>query len=542
MQKILIAAFVLFFVSAAICAEKPVSITTTPVHLSLFKNGLGFLTREGELPKGDSTILIEGLPEAIHGTFWVTASSANVTNVTAFLRDKEEQATASSLSEIIRANVGQTVEVQIGDKDLLRGKIAAIPEPDVRATDTARTPYNSYNSPKQPAASIFLLETSDGTVALNLSDVRRVRVPDGSMQTLFWKKIQEAALQMQVRDAANQPHIRTHYLTRGITWAPSSEIDISDPQKARLSAKAEILNELEDINGISIYFITGFPNLQFSDVTDPMALRGDLAGFLSSLRQRGNYRGRSDVVMQQATLSNLALSSEEALPGYSVTAPEGETREELFFYEQKAVTLKKGERGYFLLYTLEVPYEHVYEWKIPDTLNTESSSYLQQNTTPSQEVVWHSLRLSNTGANPWTTAPATIVQQGQILGQDVMYYTSPGGKTLVKVTQAPDIHAEQAEYEIDRQSVATKLYGYGYDLVTVKGLLKATNFKNKDVTLTITKELSGEVIKSIPQAHVEQTALGLKKANPQNVLTWELPVAPRGKTEIEYQYKVYVRE
>jgi hypothetical protein len=34
---------------------------------------------------------------------------------------------------------------------------------------------------------------------------------------------------------------------------------------------------------------------------------------------------------------------------------------------------------------------------------------------------------------------------------------------------------------------------------------------------------------------------GLKSVNPKVVLTWELPIKPRDKVEIEYSYKVYIR-
>src|SRR5207244_2793900 len=67
------------------------------------------------------------------------------------------------------------------------------------------------------------------------------------------------------------------------------------------------------------------------------------------------------------------------------------------------------------------------------------------------EEVWHSVRLQNTGKVPWTTAPALTMQGGQVLGQDLIRYTSPGGKTTVKITQAVDIKAERAEFEVERK-------------------------------------------------------------------------------------------
>jgi hypothetical protein len=68
------------------------------------------------------------------------------------------------------------------------------------------------------------------------------------------------------------------------------------------------------------------------------------------------------------------------------------------------------------------------------------------------------------------------------------------------------------------------------------------NFKDADVTLSITKDLSGEVITASPGAKAAQLAKGIRRANPHTQLSWELPIKARGKSEVEYTYKVYVRE
>jgi len=143
---------------------------------------------------------------------------------------------------------------------------------------------------------------------------------------------------------------------------------------------------------------------------------------------------------------------------------------------------------------------------------------------------------------PWTTAPAMTMQGGQVLGQDLIYYTSPGGKATVKITQAADIKAERAEFEVERRRNAATFYGNSYDLVTIRGQLKIANFKNKDLTLAITKDLSGEVVKTSPEAKVDQVVKGLRKVNPHSLLYWEIPIKAREKGEVEYTYKVYVRD
>lgn len=67
------------------------------------------------------------------------------------------------------------------------------------------------------------------------------------------------------------------------------------------------------------------------------------------------------------------------------------------------------------------------------------------------------------------------------------------------------------------------------------------NYKDKAISLTIIKHLSGEVVSNSPAGSVTQVVKGLKSVNPNCVLAWELLIKARDKAEVEYQYKVYVR-
>ena len=42
-----------------------------------------------------------------------------------------------------------------------------------------------------------------------------------------------------------------------LSWAPSYVVDISEPTTARITAKAEIVNEIEDLSNAAVKFITG---------------------------------------------------------------------------------------------------------------------------------------------------------------------------------------------------------------------------------------------------------------------------------------------
>lgn len=542
MMKLWGVALATCFLACAWAAEAaPPALKMKLVSISLFKNGVGFVTREGELPREQGAVLIQDLPAPALGTFWVYSpgSETSVTDVVGFESESVEQVEAISVAELIGANVGQTVELRLGEKETVRGKIVSVGSdrvPDLSSADPNRSCI-PYVQPTE-VSSLLVLQTDGGTMAVNKNAVTQVNAAHGPLKTSIERKKRTTGLRLTTTPAGGKGRIVVLYLAKGMTWTPSCAIDISDPRQARLTAKAEIINEIEDLDDVPVNFVTGFPNLKFADAIDPMAMRGNLAAFLAGISgPAAAAQGR----LYQSLQVNAVSADEAAFPVYANGPQDGQAREELFFYERRGVTLKKGERGYYPLFTAEVPYQHVYEWKIGDLLD-EQGQYRNREEPEKAEDVWHGIRLTNTTAVPWTTAPAMTMQGGQILGQDQINYTSVGAKTTVRITKALDVKAEQSEHETGRTRNAATFYGTGYDLVEVQGKLKVTNFKDKGITLSISKTLSGEIVTTTPAAGVEATALGLKKVNPKSVLTWELPIKPRDKVEIDYGYKLYVRD
>ena len=222
----------------------------------------------------------------------------------------------------------------------------------------------------------------------------------------------------------------------------------------------------------------------------------------------------------------------------------GAVAEDLFLYPVDRVTLRRGETAYLPLFSAEVPYEHVYIWKIPDALD-EHERYRgrqgREELEPETEEVWHACRLTNTMKMPWTTAPAQFVKQGRITGQDICYFTASGSKTTVRINRAMNVLAEQAEFELERKRGAARFYGSTYDLVKVKGELKLRNKLKKAALLEITKHLSGNVLETAPKAKDIATAKGLKRVNTRHRLVWELTLKPEEEKRLTYTYEVYVR-
>jgi hypothetical protein len=376
-------------------------------------------------------------------------------------------------------------------------------------------------------------------VALAPGEVRRVAVEGEPLERQV-ERTREATsltLSLEPRGDGDVP-LSLLYVERGLTWAPSYAVDLSDPERAVLTAKAEVLDEAEDLEGATLQLVTGFPNLRFSEAVSPIAVQGNLDAFLAALR--GSQQADFDIMLGQNFLSNVAYRA-EAPPAFPTTgAPsDGLSVEDLFLYEVPDVTLKRGERGLYPLFSARVPYEHVYEWEIPDTLDT--SSQRRGGEEPDVVDIWHSVRLVNESGVPWTTAPAMTMKDGHLLGQDVLSYTPVGARRTVRITRAVDVQGDRAEYEVSRDRNAASFYGYSYDEVRVRGEIQVTNLKGEAIRLEITKHVQGEVSANPDEAAVATLAEGLQRVNPTTRLTWDLPLEAGEARTLAYEYSLYLR-
>jgi len=531
-----------FLFASSVFAEDLPKLDMQSTSVALFKNGLGFFVREGKVPQMNGWLVIKDVPAPVLGTFWITGESENLT-IKESIAEKvksAEKIDAISIEELLAANVGKIVELtaQIGDKtQRFKGVIASVPED--RKKDAYLERRRGYQYPPLEQASCVVLETGEGNVVLNKRNIVHLELPaDANYQI---SKEERARLKLNIRNSTDAT-IKVNYLQKGIAWSPSYAVDISQLGKARIKMKALIINDIEDLENCTVSFVTGFPHFLFSEVLSPIGMQEDLTSFIQSLSGDGSRtrRGR-DVVTQQAVISNFAAPA--AVSGYSADELEGKFQEDLFFYEKEGVTLRKGERAYYELLSDEVKYEHVYEWEIKDTIQSDRYVYERRDREDPKdwEQVWHSIKLNNSTKIPWTTAPASTVQGDKILGADILYYTSVGSETNLKITRTTEVKADSHEYEVNRQRNAAQFYGNSYDWVTIRGELKVVSFKDEDIIMDITKQITGKVSEQTHDGEVELVAEGIKAVNEHSVIKWNIPIGKKAKVDIKYQYSVYLR-
>jgi len=554
-----ICALIVMLTGIGASADEMSDVDVKIAQVALFKNGLGYFTSSATLPKGATTIKLGQLPVPSHGTFWVGyPEDLKVHALFSSLENVDEAVPARSIAELLQCNSGRkvTVSTNLIDMPAIKGTIIGV-NLGVKPADSP-SPYfmdirratSSYRDQPYQAASLVVIRTESGNVALNAGSIIRADFEDDDITTSIPTIAKQPSIRMELEKEAKGQEIGISYLARGITWSPSYLIDISDSNTAKLSAEAVVINEAADLREIRLDLVTGFPNIRFGDVNSPVAMSQDLAGFLRALTAgRSEMSARGSMMVGNAMTTQVGLAYSEGYnesgpiptPAYS-TAQEGTVSEDLFLYPVEGFTLNRGETACLPLFTAEVPFKHIYIWKIPDRLD-ENERYrrdIAENEQLLAEEVWHSCRLVNNMEMPWTTAAAEFIKDGQFTGQDICYYTPPGAETTIRINRALNVLAEETELELDRQRDAAHYHGYHYDLVKVKGEMKLLNRLDKSITVEVTKNLSGEVLECVPEAKDIPSAKGLKWVNPRHVLVWEIELKAGQEQKMSYTYEVYI--
>ena len=411
----------LFIGSSSVFSEEdlPVFETKTKV-VGLFKNGLGFFIREGEVRPKDGWAVIDDVPVPALGTLWIGSpdEKVRVTEAIGIKEEIEEKVEAISIPELLRANLGKRVKLQVGG-DLIEGKIISVPEDRKPWEDSAslilqpssRSYYSRANlrGPVSLSSTIVVLETDDGLIALGKGSIQRIIFPDGYVgETTIKREVRRIKVKIQGR--RKRVPITISYLQKGVTWLPSYEVDISGENKAKITMKAVVVNDIEDLEDVDLYFIVGYPNLQFAEAISPMAMRETLAQFIENMNRAARGERYTPGIMRQAIAMNVAAFEPAAAayraPGAGGMA--GAPEEDLFLYHRKGTSIKRGERAYYPIFADFVEYKHIYEWTISDTIEENPRERREREKTE-EEYVWHSIKLFNSTACPWTTAPATTV-------------------------------------------------------------------------------------------------------------------------------------
>jgi len=520
--------------------EKETAVESRIVSVGLFKNGLAVVKRTLSVP-GAGTYVLRDAPEPAHGTFWIESDAVVETLATS--RETEVPATGANIQEEL-AGKRVTIHFRDGQVPPATGNVLP-PEKPKRAWDRTydrsgesswRSSYQSANPAAQPR--YLVLKTDAGRIYVDPSMIAFAQV-EGEPAKVTARK---PALVFNVGEVREKPAtITITYLTKGIGWAPSYHVDITDPQQLSIEQRADVRNELDDLADAEVFLISGFPSVQFWHVSSLMSAASTWSSFFQQL---SSQPGGQSNMMRNITQQRIISNSGEAGQGIDLSAiPLGEGPD-LHYQPIGRRTLNAGDSLGLSVASGKTAYERIVEWIVPDTRDAYGRQLRDndRDRNRDEDDAWDALRFRNPLRFPMTTAPATIVSGGRFMGQRASFYVNAGEETTLRVTKALSVRTRNVENEEQaKQRDIVWIGGSDFRRVEVKGEVTVSNHRAEVIKLVIRRRFSGELLEAEGDAKVLLLEEGVYSVNKRSELAWSTELGAGNETTFAYRYSVLVR-
>ncbi|MCU1303372.1 MAG: hypothetical protein JWQ87_3656 [Candidatus Sulfotelmatobacter sp.] len=518
--------------------------------VAAFKNGLAFVVKQGDVRLESGVGNLSSIPNATLGSLWIAPNDAGASldEVVAHRDKVVGRQNLTALADVLMANAGKVVTVVDNSQKEYTGEIVGFRQGEKSGTETAGTEAADRVVPQLHVVPEFLLLKSDGKLlALYFRNIARAILPENSIfqQT---QEEERKALRFRVKGATEHANLTMGYLEHGLGWTPSYLVSLKDDKTAQITMQAVLVNDAEDLKDTDFFFVVGVPNFAYSNIPSPMALQQTLIDFMQAAARKDEMDSRySNALMGQKAAALMAYEGPASPSFGSVTEElQGVQEEDLFLYSRKNVTLARGERATYNVFSETVNCQHIYEWNLEDQPRVDGFGNAQNNANSAsdrsmKDNVWHSLRLKNTTKFPWTSAPTMVISGTRPLSQDTVPYTPKNASSNLKLTIATDIRASHEENEVERQKEIQRRRNYNYDQVTVEGKLTIKNYKSKEVRLSIANKVRGTVESQTDEGKADKLAEAIAVDNPLTRMTWEVSLKAGEERVIKYRYKVWLR-
>ncbi|MGA2922123.1 MAG: hypothetical protein ABSE28_13505 [Candidatus Sulfotelmatobacter sp.] len=525
--------------------------------VAAFKNGLAFVVKQGDAHLEAGVGNLSPVPNATLGSLWIAPNDAGTSldEVVAHRYKVPEQQNLTVLAEVLLANAGKVVTIVDNNQKEYTGEIVDFrpaEKPGAGSTpplNPSEIFYPNSVPPPQPRAmpEYLLLKSEDKLLALYFHNIARVILPADPMLQQA-REEERKALRFKIKGASRHANLTMGYLEHGLGWTPSYLISLKDDQMAQITMQSVLVNDAEDLKDTDLFFAVGVPNFAYANVPSPMALEQSLLDFMQAAARKDDTKARYSNALTGQAIGALLDFEAPAAPSLATTVGElpGTQEEDLFLYSRKNVTLARGERATYNVFSDTVSYEHIYEWNLEDQPRVDGFGIPQNNLNSgsdrsTKDDIWHALRLKNTTKFPWTSAPSMVISGTNPLSQDTLPYTPKGATSSLKLTVATDIRASHEENEVERQKDVQRRRNYNYDQVTIEGTLTIKNYKSKEVRLSIADRVRGSVESQTDDGKTAKLAEAIAVDNPLSRLTWEVTLKAGEEKIIRYRYKVWLR-
>lgn len=514
---------------------------TIPVRtVTLFKNNQSLVYKSGKVPVQNGRYETKDLPRALFGTFWVTSPTDELASVFSRQDSVEVKETANDNVALLQANLGKKVTLWL----TLTGNAPVVESGVVEKIEKlpSQPGYTNYFTYR-----IHLRSTTGNWLTFNSTQILRVDflekpALDFESKTLYKKP--EETLSVNFKTNKPEQEIGMLYLTNNLGWTPVYNLTLADKGKSRLSLRAEIANDAEDLGDAELRLAVGNPNFKFADGPDWL---------VNFLPNRLLQRPEDQYLMgaQQMALRSNYMRPEgydylnEATVSASGENFEGAQAEDFFFYTVRPGNFPKYSRYQFPIFETEVEPVHFYECRLPDAGPNSFAAYYNQRTTPNepQNPVFHYVEFKNPTQYPFTTGAVNITSQTNGItypvSQDKLPYTPPTANCKIKIAQTPEIKVTHGEGDVERKENTFLFFSRNFDEVKVEGQVYVVNYKKEPVTIKIKRNIEGTPLSSEYKWTTVQEQATLR-VNPSYEVEWVIELKPGEEKKWKYSYKVYV--
>lgn len=528
--------------TVAPASEQP--LDSKLMSVGLFKNGLAVLRREATLDR-PGVFRLDKVPDPIHGTFWVESSSELETQVLA--RDVEVPFAESGVVDLESDLVGKKVTLHFHSKDMQpisgtvveRKKGRTAVEGGDPTTEDPR--YGNRGSPR-PSDDFLILDKGDQRFYVRVGNVLFAQTE--ASKTITRKR---PVLLLKAGEAAKYPmKVQISYLARGLSWAPSYKVDITDPKQLKIEQAAVVRNELVDLKNVEVFLISGFPSIQFGSVRSPLSVNTTWTRFFSELNQDPRYYGRQPMGQVMSQVAGNAYFARND-PGGMGAVPETPGSDGIDLYYQSI-----GERSLDNDSSIGVSvaksatdYERIVEWLVLDTRDAHGRQAPREPT--DDDDAWDALRFKNPFKFPMTSAPAFVVSNGKFGGQRLSTWVNPSEESLLRVNKALSVRVRAVETEAQngtRAGISERdviyIGGARYRQCTVDGELTLCNHRKEEMKMAVRRRFSGELLKADDSPKVTLLEEGVWSVNRRNEMRWEFRLKAGEEKKLTYKYTVLV--
>ena len=482
-------------------------------EITIFKDGHAFVLHQGTLPTdGDGNVQMDYLPTPVLGTFWPYSSDKKVklTAVVSSPRKALVEKTSLTIPDLLAANPGTKVSLAMNDgKTIITGTIVENPTRSSAELEATSPPNTGEKLPER--SNLILVKDDNGTHAIPMEMIREVSFGGNYKKTLAqeeFRNLLSLKLDWQGRQPAKQAAVGMVYVQKGIRWIPSYKMTLDGKGGIEVKLQATLINELTDLTDVTANLVIGVPSFAFKDTPDPIALQqtfSQLSTYFDSGSQ-SSYALSNGIMSQTGGggfgggRREAARAAEPADPGPEVSG--ANKNEDLFLFNVKHITLKKGQRMTLPIAEYALKYKDVYTVDIPfspprqarGSFNNQQQAELAKLLATPKAI--HAIRIMNSGKYPITTAPVLLLNGESVIAQSSTAYTSISGSLDISLTTATDIKVKKTEKETLQTPNAENWNGHNYTKVDLEGILNLTNYSDKDVELEVTRYVLGQAEKA----------------------------------------------